>query len=49
MTGHAVGITKHLGIRYATAARFDSPTLVPFDSAAGTWGHAGSMSPQIPG
>ncbi|MFM2077032.1 MAG: hypothetical protein RJA49_922 [Actinomycetota bacterium] len=45
----APGIVRHLGIRFATAARFEAPVLVPFDAAAGPWDHAGPMSPQVPG
>jgi para-nitrobenzyl esterase len=42
------GITTHLGIRFATAERFEAPVLVPYDPAA-TLGEAGPMAPQVPG
>lgn len=42
------GSTVHLGIRYATAARFEPPMRVPYDPAA-TLGHVGKMAPQVPG
>ncbi|MEN9646199.1 MAG: hypothetical protein RL238_2868 [Actinomycetota bacterium] len=44
----APDITVHRGIRYATAARFEAPVLVPYDPAA-TLGVAGPMAPQVPG
>ena len=46
--GRGSGITQHLGIRFATAERFEAPVLVPYDSAA-TLGQAGPMAPQVPG
>lgn len=45
----APGIVRHLGIRYATAARFAAPTPVPFDPAAGPFDAPGALSPQVPG
>ena len=42
------GITAHLGIRFATAERFEAPVLVPYDPVA-TLGEAGPMAPQVPG
>jgi para-nitrobenzyl esterase len=46
----APGIVRHLGIRYATADRFEAPVLVPFDaSAGGAYDTAGAVSPQVPG
>ena len=46
--GRGSGITQHLGIRFATADRFEAPVLVPYDPAA-TLGEAGPMAPQVPG
>ena len=45
----APGIVRHLGIRYASAARFEAPVLVPFDPSAGPFDTAGPVSPQVPG
>jgi para-nitrobenzyl esterase len=45
----APAIVRHLGIRYATAARFEAPVLVPFDPTAGPFDTAGAVSPQVPG
>jgi para-nitrobenzyl esterase len=45
----APGIVRHLGIRFATAARFEEPVLVPFDPTAGPYDSAGPVSPQVPG
>jgi para-nitrobenzyl esterase len=45
----APGIVRHLGIRYATAARFAAPTMERFDPAAGPFDAAGPLSPQVPG
>ncbi|MFZ4719218.1 MAG: carboxylesterase/lipase family protein [Ilumatobacteraceae bacterium] len=45
----APAVVRHLGIRYATAARFEPPALVPFDPSAGPSDTAGPISPQVPG
>ncbi len=45
----APGIVRHLGIRYATAMRFEAPTLLAFDPTAGPFDAAGPLSPQVPG
>ncbi len=45
----APGIVRHLGIRYATAPRFEAPTVVPFDPTSGPFDTAGPLSPQVPG
>ena len=42
------GITTHLGIRFATADRFEAPVLVSYDPAA-TLGEAGPMARRCPG
>jgi para-nitrobenzyl esterase len=41
-------IVSHLGIRYATAERFEAPVLVPYENGAAL-GRAGAMAPQVPG
>ena len=46
--GRGSGITQHLGIRFATAERFEAPVLVPYGPSA-TLGQAGPMAPQVPG
>lgn len=42
-------VTRHMGIRFATAGRFEPPVLQPFDPAAGTWDTPGKLAPQVPG
>lgn len=49
MTDRSAAITQHLGIRFATADRFEAPTLLPFDADAGPFDQIGAMSPQVPG
>lgn len=44
-----MSVTRHLGIRYATAARFEAPVMVPFDPSAGPFDTAGKLAPQVPG
>ena len=39
---------SHLGIRYATAARFEAPVAVPYQPGTAL-GRAGAMAPQVPG
>ena len=45
---NAPAVVSHLGIRYATADRFEPPTLVPYDPSA-TLGVPGPLAPQVPG
>ena len=42
-------VRSHLGIRYATADRFEPPVLVPFDPETGVAGASGPVCPQVPG
>jgi para-nitrobenzyl esterase len=42
-------VRSHLGIRYATADRFEPPVLVPFDAETGVAGASGPVCPQVPG
>jgi para-nitrobenzyl esterase len=44
-----VAITRHSGIRYATADRFEPPVLAPFDPSSGPWETTGLISPQVAG
>jgi len=49
MTDRSAAITQHLGIRFASADRFEAPTLLPFDASSGPFDQVGAMSPQVPG
>ena len=42
-------VDRTLGIRYATAARFEAPVLVPYDPASHPGDQHGPLSPQVPG
>ncbi|MFM7684314.1 MAG: carboxylesterase/lipase family protein [Actinomycetota bacterium] len=42
-------VARTLGIRYATAARFEAPVMVPYDPAAQPGDTHGPLSPQVPG
>lgn len=42
-------VRSHRGIRFATAARFEPPVLVPFDAETGVAGASGPVCPQVPG
>lgn len=41
--------TVHRGIRYATAARFEPPVMVPYEHGSVPGGSSGPMCPQLPG
>lgn len=43
------GVAQHLGIRFATAERFEAPMLLPFDAGTGPFDQIGTISPQVPG
>ena len=49
MTDRSAAITQHLGIRFASAHRFEAPILLPFDASSGPFDQVGAMSPQVPG
>ena len=42
-------VNRHLGIRFARAARFEAPVREPFHGVPAGEGSAGPMAPQIPG
>ena len=42
-------VNRHLGIRFARAARFEAPVREPFLGVPAEAGPAGPMAPQIPG